>query len=433
MKRLLPLLFSLTLIPQLSAAATPPAHVVMAYGLMPEPGNPAFRLTTQQAKQLSHLNMAFLTLNAQGECVTETPLSKKDLQAQQTAWQAARRDNPSLRILLSVGGWAHSNDDSKEAAFFRNAAASEEGRRRFAQSCMRMVRQFGLQGLDIDWEYPRPEDSLNFAKLLRAVRTEMERQPAKNMPSYQITIAVPGSAFGLSRIYTHLRDIAQQADYLQLMTYDLHGPWDQQTHHQAHLFAEKDEALFHHPLRALAPASLSAADKDRLYPPMFAMTIDAAVQQYLTGGVPAHKLVMGIPFYGRAFYQTGSANQGLFQPFVTQAGDHYTGPKDLLPGCVSCERSGDPRIPDYADLVSLLRSKQGYQALFSDASQASWIWHPERRVFITYDSARVVQRKMRYIREHGLAGAMAWQLGGDHPQESLLQVMSEGLSQKAYP
>jgi hypothetical protein len=100
------LLFSLTLIPQLTAAATPPAHVVMAYGLMPEPGKPTFRLTTQQAKQLSHLNMAFLTLNAQGECVTETPLSKKDLQAQQTARQAARRDNPSLRILLSVGGWA---------------------------------------------------------------------------------------------------------------------------------------------------------------------------------------------------------------------------------------------------------------------------------------------------------------------------------------
>ena len=433
MKRLLSLLFCLPLMPAALAAETPAEHVVMAYGLMPEPGKPAFRLSAVQAKQLTHLNMAFLTLNAKGECITETALSAKELKEQQSAWQEARRKNPSLRILLSIGGWAHSNDDSPEAAFFREAAASEEGRRRFAQSCMRMVRQFGLQGLDIDWEYPRPEDSLNFAKLLRAVRTEMESQPAQNMPSYQITIAVPGSAFGLSRIYTHLRDIAQQADYLQLMTYDLHGPWDQQTHHQAHLFAEKDEALFHHPLRALAPAGLSDTEKDRLYPPMFAMTIDAAVQQYRTGGVPARKLVMGIPFYGRAFFQTGSANRGLFQPFVTQAGDHYTGPKNLLPGCVSCERSGDPRIPDYADLVNLLNSRQGYEAHFSDHSQASWVWHPERRVFITYDSAQVVQRKMRYIREQGLAGAMAWQLGGDHPQHSLLQIMSQELMQKAHP
>jgi hypothetical protein len=158
----------------------------------------------------------------------------------------------------------------------------------------------------------------------------MERQPAKNMPSYQITIAVPGSAFGLSRIYTHLRDIAQQADYLQLMTYDLHGPWDQQTHHQAHLFAEKDEALFHHPLRALAPASLSAADKDRLYPPMFAMTIDAAVQQYLTGGA-CTQAGDGYSVLRSRVLSDRQRNQGLFQPFVTQAGSLHRPQKICCP------------------------------------------------------------------------------------------------------
>ena len=85
-----------------------------------------------------------------------------------------REWNPELKIVLSVGGWA--------ADGFSPMAMTEQGRRAFAASCLEAVETYGLDGIDIDWEYPcndaagiaaDPRDKENFTALLRVLREKL--------------------------------------------------------------------------------------------------------------------------------------------------------------------------------------------------------------------------------------------------------------------
>ena len=79
--------------------------------------------------------------------------------------------NPEMKIVLSVGGWG--------ADGFSHMAMTEDGRRKFARSCLDAVEKYNLDGIDIDWEYPcsdaagigaDPRDKENFTALLAALR-----------------------------------------------------------------------------------------------------------------------------------------------------------------------------------------------------------------------------------------------------------------------
>ena len=57
-----------------------------------------------------------------------------------------KAQNPALKVMLSVGGWGSGR--------FSEMAATAETRMAFAKDCKRVVEEFGLDGIDIDWEYP---------------------------------------------------------------------------------------------------------------------------------------------------------------------------------------------------------------------------------------------------------------------------------------
>ena len=58
-----------------------------------------------------------------------------------------KQKNRNLKTSLSVGGWSFRNN-------FKTALASNATRYRFAESSLKLVSDLGLDGLDIDWEYP---------------------------------------------------------------------------------------------------------------------------------------------------------------------------------------------------------------------------------------------------------------------------------------
>ena len=401
-----------------TATAEPAKPVLMAYYLLeksqinryPGPYEAGlFKLPSpRQLRVLTHLNLAFIDLNENGECDWEAGVQADKTGQIVEKLRQLRRVNPQLRLLVSLGGWSATNDDSTTVQRYRQAAASEAGRQRLAASCLAFIERYKLDGLDIDWEYPRSEDADAFAQLLRTLRAGLAQASKQRRTPYQLTIAAAGGAFNLLRTYQRLPDIAAQVDYLNLMTYDFHGPWDSMTNHHAHLYGDPQEALFDNPLPGpQAPAR-------------FALTADAAVQQYLDAGVPARKLVLGVPFYGRAFFHTGVENRGLFQPFSTQAGDHYSGDIRLLPGCISCLQLKDPRTPSYADIRHMLAQPLGYERHQSDASKAVWLFQPERGIFVSYEDPWSLRFKVRYAQQQGLGGMMFWHLGQDDPQDSLL-------------
>ncbi len=382
------------------------------------------------ARQLTHINFAFMDINAKGECDFEAGTDARQAVRALTQLQALKRHQPGLRILYSLGGWTHTNDDSTDVERYRQAAATPEARSKLIRSCVSLMQRYRFDGVDIDWEYPRAQDAAAFTDLLREFRQALNQAGRHRARPYQLTIAAAGGAFNMARTYAAWPAIAASVDYINLMTYDLNGSWEKLSNHQAHLFGEPGEALYDNPLRALAAPSLTAAQLEQDFPARFALTVDAAVQQYLVAGVPAHKLVLGFPFYGRALFQVGADKQGLHQRFVTPAGDHYQGDVSLLTGCPSCVQRGDPRLPAYADLQAMLAGSYGYQPQYSEISHASWLWHPQQHIFVSADDARAVQAKVAYLRHQGLAGAMFWHLGQDAQQATLLSQLHTALYQQ---
>ena len=170
---------------------------------------------------------------------------------------ALKEAKPSLKVLLSVGGWMSGN--------FSEMAASDSLRSSFCASCKAAVDRFGLDGIDIDWEYPTsdlgeiscsPDDKANFNLLMRDLRSALGEDALLSFAAY---------------FDTQFIDYAGAVDYVDfvnVMTYDM----------------------------GRAPSFNSALyQSDRHQGP----TADKAVKDHLAAGVPKSKLVLGIPFYGR--------------------------------------------------------------------------------------------------------------------------------------
>ncbi len=168
-----------------------------------------------------------------------------------------RKNHPDLKILLSIGGWTSGR--------FSEMAADETNRLGFAKDCQKIVKEFDLDGIDIDWEYPTsneagisasPEDTDNFTLLMRDIRKEIG-------PKKLLTLATIADGK-----YIDFRAIDKDIDFVNVMMYDVSKP----------------------PLQHNSLYRSDLAGR---------ITLVEALQAHLDAGVPKNKLVMGIPFYGR--------------------------------------------------------------------------------------------------------------------------------------
>ena len=186
-----------------------------------------------------------------------------------------KEENPKLRTLISVGGWDHST-------YFSDVAATAAGRTAFAKSCVEFIVEYGFDGVDLDWEYPvsggaqgnhhRPQDKQNFTLLLQELRTQLDKQGQKDGRTYSLAIAGAADSGYLNKI--ELQKVMNLVDYLFIMAYDMHGPWDTYTDLLAPLYTPNESS------------------------PQYKSSVDNAISTYLNGGAPAKKLVLGMPFYG---------------------------------------------------------------------------------------------------------------------------------------
>ena len=135
--------------------------------------------------------------------------------------KAVKEKHPHLKILISVGGWGNS-------ARFSDLALSAERRRVFAQSCVSFIKQYGFDGVDIDWEYPvsggaagRPEDKYNFTLMMKELRERLDEQAKRDGSYYYLSFAGGASSGYINNV--QLGKLAGIVDYAVNMTYDLHG------------------------------------------------------------------------------------------------------------------------------------------------------------------------------------------------------------------
>jgi chitinase len=295
---------------------------------------------------------------------------------------------PQLKVLISLGGWTLSSH-------FSEAARSATSREAFVRSCVDLfisgnlgngVSAAGLfDGIDVDWEYPgacgetcafSPADPHNFTLLL----SEFRRQLDQVGKGYLLTIAAPGVRDQYSLL--ELKASHPYLDYINLMAYDLHGTWEKTTNHHAALYSNPAE-----------PADTAGRSADR------------AVNDYLASGVPAGKLVLGVPFYGRGWRGVPAAGNGLYQK--------ATGPAAAV---------GDEGASGYRNLKNL-----GYPGYRDPVAQAFWIYSSSDGIFWSYDDPASLKNKTRYIKSGGLAGAMSWELSDDDSTATLLSTLANGL------
>jgi GH18 family chitinase len=212
--------------------------------------------STMDVSKITHLNYAFASINSDH---TIKVSNTSDL----NALTALKSKNPNLKVILSIGGWGMDG--------FSQAASSSAGRSAFAQSCLNYVNQYGLDGIDIDWEYPvdggggiiarSPSDKQNFTLLLQAIRN--------SIGTGKILSIAAGASYDYVNSWIEIGNVKNIVDYVNLMTYD---------------FTNGNTLNANTYNSSLATSGYSC---------------DTVVNAFINAGVAASKLNLGMPFYGR--------------------------------------------------------------------------------------------------------------------------------------
>lgn len=308
------------------------------------------------AEELTHVNYAFAGIENGRAVLTSPSRDRENLRG----LTALRERNPDLKIILSLGGWDGSGG-------FSDAASTAQRRETFAQSCLDLLLAHDLDGIDLDWEYPvsggsgthRPQDKQNFTLLLKALREELDRQGQRDGKRYCLSIAGAFDAGYLSNIEPQA--IAETVDRIFLMTYDFHGPWEPTTGFNAPMYAGSGGG------------------------------VDAAVSTWLKQGVPAKKLVLGMPMYG--YIYQGVSSSGLNSTYSTGRSISY-----------------DAIKRDYLNNTAyqLVRPAQAEVPCLVGSG-----------VFLTYDDETSIAAKAALARDRGLGGIGFWELSQDRSGELL--------------
>ena len=136
----------------------------------------------------------------------------------------------------------------------------------------------------------------------------------------------------------------------------------------------------------------------------------AALQAYLTAGVPPAKLQMGVPFYGRGWRGVANVNNGLHQAHRGVSNGTW-----------------ENGIFDYSDLVD--NYLPTYTRHWHEEAKVPWLYNADTGIMISYDDPESLALKVDYVREQRLGGVMLWDLSSDDDEGTLLGVLYEGLRQ----
>ncbi|MER5770697.1 glycoside hydrolase family 18 protein [Streptomyces sp. NPDC001985] len=384
--------------------------------------------TSGQAAKLTHINYAFANVSPEGKCLITGPLGEADSWADyvrpvdasqsvdgvgDTADQRLagnfnqlrelKAKNPNLKVLISLGGWTWSTH-------FSEAVFTAEKRKSLVSSCLDIYIKGNLpvdgarggegaaagvfDGVDIDWEWPgsageadtpyRPEDKKNFTALVKEFRTQLDaharseaRKTGKKAKHYDLSAFVPTAPAKIDAGF-EVPKIMRDFDFVNLQGYDFHVSGEKTTAQQSALYAKND------------------------------FSVHQTVGDWLKRGAPAHKLVVGMPFYGQGWTGVSGGGDGMGQPAERPA------PAVHQPG-----------FEDYKVLKKLADS--GKYQVHRKHGQA---WLFDGTTLWTYDDPKVLDAKTEYIRDRGLGGAMFWSLDGDTENGELVKAVDRGLKRR---
>lgn len=315
--------------------------------------------------KLTHIIYSFLKIQ-------NDTLTFRDSAQQYSLQQlvALKKDNPQLKIMVSVGGWGG-------CAFCSDLFASKEHREQFARTTVALFKQYNIDGLDLDWEYPAIQgypghtfdaaDKNNFTELVKTLRREMGHD-------YLLSFAAGGFLKYLEQS-VDWDAVIPEVDFVNLMTYDLVSGYATTTGHHTLLYDYK-------------PGQQSTRK---------------CVNWLLEKNVPSGKLIIGAAMYARVWENVPDTNHGLYQPGKFKRGVAYS------------------------DFSNYFSDTSGFTYYWDKKAKAPYQYNQKQQFFATFDDPRSIHEKTKFILRKKLGGIMFWELGEDAKENGLVEAMNKGL------
>jgi chitinase len=335
-------------------------HKIIAYAT-----GTAETIKKYPVEKLTHIIYSFLKI--QHDTLTFHNKSQENTVQQLVALKTA---NPQLKIMVSVGGWSG-------CSFCSDLFASAEQRINFARTTVALFKKYGIDGIDLDWEYPAIEgfpghkyqaaDKNNFTELIKALRQEMRRD-------YLLTFAAGGFVKYLEES-VDWDAVMPLVDFVNLMTYDLVGGYATVTGH-------------HTLLQDYRPQQESTAK---------------CVHWLLNKKAAAQKLIIGAAMYARVWDSVPDIDHGLYQPGKFKRGVAFS------------------------EFKNYFSDTSGYTYYWDKKAKAPYQYNANKKLFATFDDERSIREKIKFIRRKKLGGIMFWELAQDNKTNGLVDVMYKGL------
>lgn len=283
-----------------------------------------------------------------------------------------KKKNPKLKVILGLGGWTDSAGD-KYSRLVNNPAS----RAKFIQHALQFINNYGFDGLDFDWEYPKcwqvdckrgpDSDKQGFAAMLTELRAAFD----SNTPRLLLTAAVSPSKKVIDAGYD-VPVLARTLDFVNVMTYDYHGSWEKKTGH-------------------VAPMYYFPGDEFDNFNSNFTLNY------FMEMGVPREKIIMGMPMYGQTWTLADTNEHGLNSPtYGPGEAGQYSMQRGMIAYYEICSRLR-------GDGWSVVRDPHGRIGPFAFKGN-QWM---------SFDDMEMIHLKATFVRNHRLGGAMIWALDFD--------------------
>jgi chitinase len=347
-------------LPGTAQSAAPSKRLLGYYPEWAKTGNPPYSAKQIPYHKLTHIAHAFVLLTAKADGTFRAPAGMIEPAL------ISRAHAAGVKVLVSIGG-----GDGIQGPRFNRMAAVEAHRKAFVRNVHAFLTKYGYDGVDIDWEVPNAKDRKHCTTLMTELRAEL---PAPSL----ISMATPSDPrqWGVG---FDIPALAPLVDFMNVMTYDFHGPWTDHSGHNSPLILNPNDPGLEGSLKT---------------------SMDLYQNHYR---VPVDKLNIGTAFYGYEF----------------------DGVSALWEHCTSCTTTGR----NYGTYIKPRINRQGWTAYYDDVAKAPYLLDPSLPGFITYDDVASSERKTRYVLKHrGFGGVFTWELSADYDGSSqdLIEAMYKG-------